>query len=115
LIDQPEKQEDIRSLDPQEIKEGLPVWVQLHKRGARVAATIRGHSEDRSRCTVDLEIDDPIHPGPGDSPSVSYRCAQNLMGQFVQGTQGGTYEESPVFPDWQPHTSVTVTGQRIHL
>jgi hypothetical protein len=63
LIDQPEKQEDFRSLDPQEIKEGLPVWVQLHKRGARVAATIRGHSEDRSRCTVDLEIDDPIHPG----------------------------------------------------
>jgi hypothetical protein len=37
--------------------------VQLNKKGARVAATIRDHTEDRSRCTVDLEIEDPIHPG----------------------------------------------------
>lgn len=52
-----------RPLDSQEIRKGLAVWVQLHKRGARVAATIRDHSEDRSRCAVDLEIEDPTHPG----------------------------------------------------
>ena len=62
VIDRPEEYEN-RPLDSQEIRKGLPVWVQLHKRGARVAATIRDHSEDRSRCAVDLEIEDPTHPG----------------------------------------------------
>ena len=63
MNDLPGKREDTRPLDPQEIKRGLPVWVQLNKKGAKVAATIRDHSEDRSRCTVDLEIDDPLNSG----------------------------------------------------
>jgi hypothetical protein len=63
MTEQPGKQEEARTFDPQEIKKGLSVWVQLHKKGARVAATIRDISEDRSSCTVDLEIDDPIHAG----------------------------------------------------
>src|SRR6266567_63143 len=63
MTDRPGERENIRALDPQEIKKGLPVWVQLNKKVVRVAATIRDHAEDRSRFTVDLEIDDPTHPG----------------------------------------------------
>lgn len=63
MTDRSGEHETTRPLAPREIKKGLPVWVQLHKREARVAATIRDHSEDRSRCAVDLEIEDPAHPG----------------------------------------------------
>lgn len=63
MIDRSDEPGTTRPLAPQEIKKGLPVWVRLHKRGARVAATIRDHSEDRSRCAVDLEIEDPTHVG----------------------------------------------------
>lgn len=63
MADRRGEQENAWPFDPQEIKKGLPVWVRLHKRGARIAATIRDHSEDRSRCAIDLEIEDPAHSG----------------------------------------------------
>src|SRR2546425_30588 len=63
MNDLPGKREDAQPIDPQEIQKGLLVWVQLNKKGARVAATIRDHSVDKSCCTVTLEIDDPTNPG----------------------------------------------------